>query len=76
MKWSNLREHYPNQWVLFEALDAYSQDGKRIVKWVMCKFKRFRGHRKRAETWLSKVRKREPNLFAHWKYRKRNVVMS
>jgi len=49
---------------------------RRIVKWVMCKFKRFRGHRKRAETWLSKVRKREPNLFAHWKYRKRNVVMS
>jgi hypothetical protein len=32
MKWSNLREHYPNQWVLFEALEAYSQDGKRIVE--------------------------------------------
>jgi len=32
MKWNNLREHYPNQWVLFEALEAYSQDGKRIVE--------------------------------------------
>lgn len=32
MKWNSLREHYPNQWVLFEALEAYSMDGKRIVE--------------------------------------------
>lgn len=32
MKWKTLRELYPNQWVLFEALNAYSQDGKRIVE--------------------------------------------
>jgi group II intron reverse transcriptase/maturase len=39
---------------------------RRIVKWAMCKFKRFRGHRQRAETWLKEVRKREPKLFVHW----------
>lgn len=39
---------------------------RRIVKWAMCKYKSFRGHRKRAEEWLSTVRKREPKLFAHW----------
>jgi len=39
---------------------------RRIVKWAMCKYKNFRGHRRRAEEWLSTVRKREPNLFAHW----------
>lgn len=40
------------------------------------KFKRFRGHRKRAETWLSEVKKREPKLVAHWQYRNRNIVTS
>ena len=49
---------------------------RRLVKWAMCKFKRFRGHRKKAEIWLSEVKKREPNLFAHWQYRNRSVVMS
>ena len=39
---------------------------RRIVKWAMCKYKRFRGHRRRAEKWLECVRKREPKLFAHW----------
>ena len=39
---------------------------RRLVKWAMCKFKRFRGHRRRAEKWLSDVKKREPYLFAHW----------
>lgn len=39
---------------------------RRLVKWVMCKYKRFRGHRKRAEKWLQKLIKREPKMFAHW----------
>lgn len=42
---------------------------RRLVKWAMCKYRHFRGHRCRAERWLSDVKKREPNLFAHWKYR-------
>ena len=39
---------------------------RRLVKWAMCKYKNFRGHRRRAEKWLASVRKREPKLFAHW----------
>lgn len=39
---------------------------RRLVKWAMCKYKNFRGHRRRAEKWLLSVRKREPKLFAHW----------
>jgi hypothetical protein len=31
MKWENIRENYPNQWILFEAINAYSDNGKRIV---------------------------------------------
>lgn len=49
---------------------------RRIVKWAMCKFKRFRGHRRMGEKWLADVKKRESGLFAHWNNRNGNVVMS
>jgi group II intron reverse transcriptase/maturase len=39
---------------------------RRLVKWAMCKYKNFRGRRRRAEKWLCTVRQREPRLFAHW----------
>lgn len=32
MKWSEARNIYPNKWLLFEAIDAYWSEGKRIVK--------------------------------------------
>ena len=38
-----------------------------LIRWVMRKYKRYQHHRKRAVKWLGRVRKREPNLFAHWK---------
>lgn len=41
---------------------------RRLVKWAMCKFKHYRGRRQRAEEWLRTVRKREPQLFVHWKF--------
>ncbi|AZU60839.1 group II intron reverse transcriptase/maturase [Neobacillus mesonae] len=46
----------------------YSIDcvNRRLTKWAMCKYKRFRGHRKRAETWLKALAKREPSMFPHW----------
>ena len=31
MNWESIREHYPDQWILLEAIDAYSEEGKRIV---------------------------------------------
>ena len=37
-----------------------------LVRWAMRKYKRFRGHRRRAEHWLGAVARREPRLFAHW----------
>ena len=37
-----------------------------LAKWAMRKYKRFKGHQRRASRWLSMIRKREPYLFAHW----------
>lgn len=46
----------------------YTMDclNRRLVKWVMCKYKRFRGHRERARLWLKELAKREPKMFPHW----------
>lgn len=32
MKWNEARNIYPNKWLLFEAIEAYSEEGKRIVE--------------------------------------------
>ena len=37
-----------------------------LTKWAMRKYKRFRGHQRRASRWLLRIRKREPQLFAYW----------
>lgn len=31
MKWEAIRKNYPDKWILFEAIDAHSFNGKRIV---------------------------------------------
>jgi RNA-directed DNA polymerase len=37
-----------------------------LVRWVCAKYKKFKGHKRRAEHWLGKVCVREPKLFVHW----------
>jgi RNA-directed DNA polymerase len=37
-----------------------------LVRWAMRKYKRLRGHRRRAEHWLGGIARREPRLFAPW----------
>lgn len=37
-----------------------------LVYWVRRKFKRFHRHRQRADQWLGRLARREPQLFAHW----------
>lgn len=45
----------------------YTMDclNRRLVLWAMQKYKRFRGHRRRAEEWLNDIAKSEPRMFAH-----------
>lgn len=31
MNWVSVRNRFPNQWVLFEAVEAHSTNGKRII---------------------------------------------
>ena len=38
-----------------------------LVRWVMRKYKRFRGHLTRAWQWLAEQAKRRPWTFPHWR---------
>ena len=40
---------------------------RKLVLWATRKFKRLRGHKRRADQWLRRLASRQPNLFAHWR---------
>jgi RNA-directed DNA polymerase len=40
---------------------------RRLVRWAMKKYKRFRDHQRRATHWLRRVAREQPELFAHWR---------
>ena len=60
--WMNYFGRY-NRSAMKKGLDCVQ---RRLIRWAMCKFKKFRGHRQRAERWLNEIKKREPDMFAHW----------
>ncbi|MCR5088862.1 MAG: group II intron reverse transcriptase/maturase [Oscillospiraceae bacterium] len=60
--WMNYFGAY-NKSAMKSTLDVIQ---RRLVKWAMCKYKRFRRHRKLAEKWLNGIKEREPGMFAHW----------
>lgn len=37
-----------------------------LAKWAVRKYKKLRGHQRRAQQWLSRVARKQPKLFAHW----------
>ena len=32
MKWQEVRQHFPNQWLLLEAREGYSKDNQRVLE--------------------------------------------
>lgn len=42
------------------------QLNRTLVRWAMRKFKKLKGHRRKAEYWLGKIAQRQPRLFPHW----------
>jgi RNA-directed DNA polymerase len=47
---------------LLRRINAY------LVRWAMRKYKRLRGHPTRTWNWLIRIFRREPALFAHWRW--------
>jgi RNA-directed DNA polymerase len=48
---------------LYRALMPFHM---KLVKWAMRKYKRLKGHQRRASRWILRIRKRSRYLFAHW----------
>lgn len=43
-----------------QSIDRY------LIKWVQRKYKRFRGHQRRASHYVDDIARRDPSLFPHW----------
>ena len=37
-----------------------------LARWAYRKYKKLRGHRRRATHWIARISRRDPGLFAHW----------
>ncbi len=37
-----------------------------LAKWAMRKYKKLRGHKRRAQQWITRIERKQPKLFAHW----------
>ena len=48
-------------WVVADHLN------RALVRWAMRKYKRLRGHKRRAKLWLARQAQRRPGLFPHWR---------
>ena len=61
--WINYYSHYYKSalYPTFRALDCI------LVKWAMRKYKKLKGHHRRATYWLGRIAYQQPELFAHWK---------
>jgi RNA-directed DNA polymerase len=42
----------------------------RIARWAMRKYRRLKGHRRRARQWVQRLANQQPHLFAHWRFLK------
>ncbi len=61
--WINYYTHYYKSGIN----DVLRYINRCLIKWVRRKYKKLNS-RKRAVNWLMEIAKREPNLFAHWKF--------
>lgn len=57
---------YFNKFTASKVYKVLSRVNLSLARWVMKKYKRFRGRFKAALDWLGKVAKTRPELFAHW----------
>jgi len=58
-----------NYYGLFYKSEMYSvlkHMNRALTRWAQRKYKKFAGHKRRARSWLGKIARREPKLFAHW----------
>ena len=60
--------NYYGKFYKSELYGVFRHVNRILVRWAMWKYKRLKGHSRRAEYWLGKIARRDPSLFYHWKW--------
>ena len=42
------------------------QRDRSLARWAYRKYKKLRGHKRRAAHWIARISRRDPGVFAHW----------
>ena len=63
-RWMN----YYSKFYKSELYDLYNYINQKLVFWAMRKYKRLKRHRRRAQAFLARIAKKNPQLFPHWKF--------
>jgi RNA-directed DNA polymerase len=58
--------NYYGKFYKSELYSTFSRVNRTLSRWATRKYKKLRGHSRRAMHWMGKIAKREPKLFAHW----------
>ena len=51
-----------------EMRKLFDYFNQRLMRWARRKYKKLAGHKRRSAYWLSRVAKRQPQLFVHWQH--------
>ena len=57
---------YYGQYYKSELYATFRVLDRILVRWAMRKYKKLKGHQRRATHWLGRIARRQPRLFAHW----------
>ena len=57
---------YYGRYIRSEVRSPLQQVDWYLIRWATGKYKRLRGHQRRASAWVAGIRSRDPQLFAHW----------
>ncbi len=60
--------NYYGQYYRSALYPILNQLNNALRKWAMRKYKRLRGRKRKATRWLRRIARRDPGLFAHWRY--------
>lgn len=60
--------NYYGKYYKSELYSTFQHVNRTLSRWAGRKYKKMRGHARKSMHWLGKVAKKEPNLFAHWKF--------
>jgi RNA-directed DNA polymerase len=60
--------NYYGQYYKSELYPVFQYLDRILSRWAMRKFKSLKGHSRRAANWIQRIAKKQPGIFAHWRF--------